>query len=311
MRKWIAIGTSLVLIIIVLILFLISSTPKQVKAVVVLKDYTITSKVEDVDQISVPILLNQKSSYFSDPSQIEKAYLSNISEEDFFQVKVNNISFLDQKVKIKKDKYSMAVFECEIDFHPSDEMSWYFPELYLNLNFRNQVHAKMKIGKMSYNKVTTFSQDQFSLSTIRGTTTTQNNNIFLSGMFLGFRNQSTQEIILQKVTIMDHNLHIGNDISEIKEYNEKLTEEDVLTKDKETLEPIEENLQIHLAPLENKIFYFPILYDDLYVVQSFSIKINYLYANEERVCYIEPYLFFINHYESIEQDKITIYQYES
>ena len=51
------------------------------------------------------------------------------------------------------------------------------------------------------------------------------------------------------------------------------------------------------------------MYDDYYITQSFALKLTYEYLGEERIAYLEPYLFFINHYETIDKEHLKIYQY--
>ena len=195
MRKKIIFIVCLCIFVIAFIIIILSSK-QDLKAIVIEKDYSLTSTVDTIDQINVPILLNQKSSYFSDVNQIDKMTLSNLQEDDMMQAKIINISFSDEKIKIEDDNYYMAIYTCEIEFFPTEEMKWYFPEIYLNILYKNNVQAKLKIGEMTYNKVNSFNQEHLSLSTIRGTTSMINNNNMLDGMFLGFRNQTNNDITI-------------------------------------------------------------------------------------------------------------------
>ena len=278
------------------------------------RSYSILSEISEKDYIEIQLYITDKNVSLVDKNKINDCYLyddnNQLKLELIDLISINNSQIVN---KINDDLYYLYSYIFLIEYNVLTETDIYLDNAKLKINILDNEY-EITIGSLSYTKINSFkTNNNIMINKIIPIINFIDKNDLLLGLDITLTNTSNNDILIDKIELLDKNIKIGtNEIIYLKEeyqsdtnineiigysYNykyEKIYDEELNLK-------INKNSTVHLL--------LPVKYLNEYKINSFGIEFDYIENNEEKIMYFDDYLFFKSSYVTYKKDNVIIQTY--
>jgi len=306
MRKYLPYILILVFFVPSIIALLIPFKVKDDKILYIKRNYNLTSFIDRNDYLSIEVFVNNKKSYFIDKKQITHSYLTDNELSSIIDIQIEDIINNDYELKYENEKYYSYTLIFKILFKSDSFLEWYIDDTRLMIGYNGNKEYDLEIGNFSLIKLEP-SNNIITISGVNPLISEINNNQYLTGLVLGIRSIKDEQLVIEKIKIMNQDIFVGNNVSQIDCLPSSHNFNDVLGYEYINQLP-GDGVVNYTITNESKYFIIPLYYEELLIVNSFPIEITIRKNNEEFKYYYSgvPYYDVIT--ETIIKDNILIYE---
>ena len=280
MRKYLPYICLIIIFIVVLISILFNKSKGVEQFIYYYDSYNLTSTINDDDYLNINIYVNSKTSYFIDKSQLSDCYLKN--EENIIDLELISIHNANEVVKYKEEDYYNFIFKFKLKFDTTTNLTWHMKKTTLHMRYNNSKEYNLDIGDLTINKIIN-NKELISLTNIKPLTSIIKNNTYLTGVVIGIRNVTKNNLKINKISLLDANVSVGNQVYILNELPESNSFDSVADFDYLSVSKGIEEVNINLKN-ETIFIFIPIYYNKLTLKTKFPIEftLNTTDFNQEK-----------------------------
>lgn len=270
MRKYMPYLIIITFLVITIIILLIPSRIKDDKLLYLKKNYNLSSNINKNDYLNIEILINNNKSYFIDKNQIIHSYLTDDEITSIVDLEIVDVINNDYNIVYENEKYYSYTLIFKVLFKTSTFLEWYIDDVKLMLGYNGNKNYEIEIGNFSFIKLED-SNNIITISNVSSLLSNIGNNKYLTALVLGIRSTKDEELLLEKIKIMNEDIIIGNNISKIDNLPDSNNFKEVLGY--EYINQLSGDGIVNYE-INNEIKYFiiPLYYEELMIVNSFPIE---------------------------------------
>lgn len=214
---------------------------------------------------------------------------------------------------VKEEEYYLVNYLVSLDLEMNDHLISY-ESASLEITYKNKQVTDIYIGEFNY--LFKENSNDISMYNLQGTFGEVNNINTVTGLAIELYNYSIHNITINRIDIVSKDVSLNNDYLIEKDRDIDMFEEvkDVLVTSVYRFDSYESE-ESHHSILEgrSKRFYIPLLYNnEIKYISRFAIKVTYQINGEEKVHYIDDFVFMNSlHYGLEFQNNYRIYVYEN
>ncbi len=306
MRKAIPISCAIIIAFLVGI-YIIWYRPRNIDIIVIQKPYNIISLIDEEDVIKIHLLINYKDSYFTDKSQISDCLLTDESRNNLINLELHDIE-MGGKRKYKNDYYYDCIMIFKINFKADSDICWEINNVYLCLSYYNDLNSALEIGSLSYYKISSLSNNEVAISSLKGIMTNINgsDNYYLGAIIIGLRNNTNTSLVIKNIEFLDCNIKLAKGYKKISGDENKSLDE-YLGYSYNLVSPYDGKMNITINEGNSDLYIIPIYYNNLALINGFGLKIE-LFENNE-VLYFDKFIYFDYSNQIIDEQYCKLYSY--
>jgi len=277
------------LIVVVIIISIIFNKSKGKDQFIYYYDsYNIVSNINEDNYLYVNIYVNNKKSYFIDKGQVSDCYIQN--NEDTIDLELIKIHNTNETVNYNNTEFYNFIFTYKLKYDSSSNSTWKMKDINLYMRYNNTKEYNLKIGDLTINTLSN-NDDVITISNIKPLTILINNNNYLTGLIIGLRTVDDESINIQKISILDANAAVGNNIYKLDELPESNSFDEVADFDYKSITKGNEEVNIKLYK-DSVYIFIPIYYNKLIVSTKFPIEFTYYLDGIEQKYILANYTYF-------------------
>ena len=276
-KKFLSYWYILLLIVPVVIIILISCSNKSENVDFITENNSYIL-LNDQKDISIPIYINDKYSFYLDTKNINNVYILNNDESDRYELKITDIVKTESYITKDKNDFPRYLLKAKFEYTGSEiRMS----EAFILLEYNNGETHKLKIGNFIYLNVELNNHiNVYNVKGIVNKVIPKDNEWLLSTVGVIIKISSDYEIIIKDIELIHGNGRVNKDqITRLKEndYDNNVNINELVI-DEYRINYINTSMEkIYID--ENEILLLPIGYNNLDVIDTLGVLIEYEYEN--------------------------------
>lgn len=293
------------LLVLAVVVALVLSFKKEKTVVISQKrNHSVTVAENEAGYISVPLLVSNKKSYFTDANQLITSSLSS-PDGTHLPLELQTIDLIKTGITYQKKKYCNYNFTFKIDFAGS-QLKWYLQDAYLNLKY-NEKALKIAIGSLSYIILPEVENKLFTFSHIKPLTSNYQGNTYLAGIVFGIRSLSDTAFKLKQAEILNCDISLGRSVILLDNVPDTNSFKEITGYDFDNDTKIDPECDITVFPGTTVYLLIPLHYHQLRIVQSFPIAWHVREGDMDKVYYLDDYCYYGINKEEISGKDLVVY----
>lgn len=291
-----------------------SKKNNSIKLTIVKNAYSYLSTYDEVDELVLPVFINNKNSNYLVKENINDASITDEAEENILKLEVEKIEKYDYEALINEEKFYCYLYKFNILNNNEGDNDININKAYLKLDYINET-IKINIGSLTSKKITSFTEDSklITITNLKGIINdVKYQNQYrkdIVGIAVGIKNNANSNIIIKSIKPLDCNYKCSlKEIKVLKDLpssNEKI--DNILGYEYEysniTDFDIEGNCLINKN--EKQFLLLPLKKVSNYCANSFGLEISFVFEGKEDEVYktyVDDFLFYTtkNNYEEFD-----------
>lgn len=279
--------------------------------------HNLVSSYSEEEELSVNLLVNSPKTHLTDLSSITSCSVSDRDRENQLPLTLLDISPSKEPVFLRNENYYAFQFRFKVDFTTDSDYQLEIPEAFLTIGSNKaDEDVILYIGSFSFYKVSSFSNDDFYVTRLRGLVNYWNLGKTLVAVEIGIKNVSASDLVISRVKPLDGNVTVSNpDVKETFSYPYQASDsiDSVLGFDYE-VSGVGENsiLGIEISEGGDASFLLPLKYAIEMKTDSFGLMIEYSINGDEKVAYLNDFTYFTDYEIHLpEVNRLIISTYEN
>lgn len=281
-----------------------SKRDNTIKLTIVKNAYSYLSTYDEVDELVLPIFINNKNNNYLIKENINNASITDEEEENILKLNVQSIEKYNYETIINNEKFYCYLYKFNILNNSKNDSDININKAYLKLDYNNEV-VKINIGSLSSKKILSFNENNniISITNLKGIINdvkyqNQNRKDILA-IAIGIKNNSNNNIIIKSIKPLDCNYKESlNEIKVLKELpSSNGNINDILGYDYKYNDITEEEIKgdFLINKNEKEILLLPLKKISAYCSNCFGLEIEFVFEGKEDEIYkvyVDDFLFY-------------------
>ena len=282
------------------------------------RSYSFASTYSDDDEMDVYVYVSSKNSFVVKKDRVSNCFIKSKITSDELKIDLLDITDCDEKIKVYGHYFYLFRFRFDIAFKTTSEYELAINEALLTLEY-DRKEISLRLGSFYYYKMPYYGDETNTLivTSLKPVLGYIGENRTISGIEIGLRNNSSSDITITNIKLLDPNVYPS--LSEVKIITTQTSGIETISsilgynyalKDTDKGEG-EISLLIEKKGTVNIVV--PIKYLDDYPINTLGFIISYQVKGQDEIIkyYYDDYVFFNSMKETYDESMITISTYEN
>ena len=282
------------------------------------KTYSLVSNYKENENFEVLLYISDKKAYAVNIDKISECKITDKEGNESIAVKIVSITDKYEAMKINNNKYFLYSFIFNVDLKTDSDLSFEIKDALLVMKYPNfeQDVIEVSIGNFYYYKIPYYGDigENLVISKIKPLVNYIGYNKSLAGIDFQFYNQINNDIVINKIEVLNGDVVIGkNDICIIDEdFSSGENIDNILGYNYDYYDNASDNgnYNIVIKSGEIKEVLFPLKYSKEVIVDQLGLIIHYSINGESFKVYYDDFVFFKQTSIKINADNLEIKTYE-
>ncbi|PAT00987.1 hypothetical protein CI105_09060 [Candidatus Izimaplasma bacterium ZiA1] len=283
-----------ILVIIALSISIILLNQKQDNSIQIYSVKKITSiiKTNEIEKCIIPIIINNKDSYFLSDNYINNVFIKDDSSENQIPLSFLDAIYIGEITYLNKTFYQYNL-ELRIDIESTSYES-FLSNAKLHISYTSNELVTLEIGEFNYH-YKELNNDDITLNNLDGVFGYIENINTLKGVKLTLKAKQNKEVIIKNISFFTNNVHINN--------NDVLIGDIEICDDYDHLLITQENDGLDINLVNETTLTIPFIYQNILYSTRLPIKIEYTVNNVLKEMVVDDFMFMSSNYFETEKSE--------